>query len=94
MDFDATSLYPSAMWDENSVYPKIESGFDFKPYMNDVYLKSLNDQTFNQEGDESAILKIKFYDPPNLNFQHPPVKEKAKNKGYSYEKWLYYRYFN
>ena len=21
MDFDATSLYPSAMWDENSVYP-------------------------------------------------------------------------
>ena len=23
MDFDATSLYPSAMWDENSVYPKL-----------------------------------------------------------------------
>ena len=23
MDFDATSLYPSAMWDEKSVYPKI-----------------------------------------------------------------------
>ena len=22
MDFDATSLYPSAMWDEKSVYPK------------------------------------------------------------------------
>ena len=22
-DFDATSLYPSAMWDKNSVYPKI-----------------------------------------------------------------------
>ena len=22
MDFDTTSLYPSAMWDENSVYPK------------------------------------------------------------------------
>ena len=36
MDFDATSLYPSAMWDEKSVYPKIESGFAFKPYMNDV----------------------------------------------------------
>ena len=26
MDFDATSLYPSAMWDEKSVYPKIEIG--------------------------------------------------------------------
>ena len=30
MDFDATSLYPSAMWDDNSVYPKIETGFAFK----------------------------------------------------------------
>ena len=36
MDFDATSLYPSAMWDGKSVYPKIESGFAFKPEMNDV----------------------------------------------------------
>ena len=22
MDFDATSVHPSGMWDENSVYPK------------------------------------------------------------------------
>ena len=27
MDFDATCLYPSAMWDEKSVYPKKETGF-------------------------------------------------------------------
>ena len=27
MDFDATSPYPSAMWDEKSVYFKTESGF-------------------------------------------------------------------
>ena len=26
-DFDGTSLYPSAMWDEDSMYPKIETGF-------------------------------------------------------------------
>ena len=32
--FDATSLYPSAMWDENSVYPKIESVLAFKTHMN------------------------------------------------------------
>ena len=32
MDFDATSFYPSAMWDQNSVYPKIETGFAFKPH--------------------------------------------------------------
>ena len=29
MVYDDTSLYPSAMWDENSVYPKIETGFAF-----------------------------------------------------------------
>ena len=79
MDFDATSLYPSAMWDENSVYPKIESGFAFKPHMNSVYVEAFNNQTFNQDGDESAILRIKYYKPRNLIFQHLPVKEKGKN---------------
>ena len=38
MDFDATSLYPSAMWDENSMFPKIETGFAFRPHMNHVYV--------------------------------------------------------
>ena len=59
MDFDANSLYPSAMWDENSVYPKIETGFAFKPHMNNVFVKAFNDQTFNEDGNESAILRIK-----------------------------------
>ena len=59
MDFDATFLYPSAMWHENSVYPKIETGFAFKPHMNNVYVEAFNNQTFNQDGDESAILRIK-----------------------------------
>ena len=79
MDFDATSLYPSAMWDEKSVYPKIETGFAFKPHMNNVYVEAFNKQTFNQDGDESAILRIKYYNPPDLIFQHLPVKEKVKN---------------
>ena len=56
MDYDATSLYPSAMWDQNSVYPKIETGFAFKPHMNDIYEQAFNNQTFNQGGDESAVL--------------------------------------
>ena len=77
MDFDARSLNPSAMWDENSVYPKIETGFVFTPRMNDVYVEAFIDQTFNQDGDESAILTIKNYNPPNLIFQHLPVKEKV-----------------
>ena len=56
MDFDATSLYPSAMWVENSVYLKIENGFAFKLYMDDMYVDAFNNQTFNQVGNESAIL--------------------------------------
>ena len=79
MDFDATSLYPSAMWDENSVYPKIEFGFAFTPHMNDVYVETFNNQSFNENGDESAILTIKYHNPPDLIFQHLPVKEKVKN---------------
>ena len=79
LDFDATSLYPSAKYDEGSIYPKIESGYTFKLHMNDVLVNDLNNQTFNQDGNESAILKIKYYNPPNLIFQHLPIKEKVKN---------------
>ena len=76
--YDGNSLYPSAMWDENSVYPKIETGFVFKPNMNDVYVEAFNNQTFNEDSDESAILTIKYYNPLDLIFQHLPVKEKVK----------------
>ena len=78
MDFDATSLYPSAMWDKNSVYPKIETGFAFKRHMNDVYVEAFNNQTFNEDGDESAILTIKYHNPPDFIFQHLPIKEKVE----------------
>ena len=78
MGYDGNSLYPSAMWDEKNTYPKIETGFAFKPHMNDVYVKAFNDQTFNEDGDETAILTIKYYNPPGLIFQHLPVKEKVK----------------
>ena len=78
MGYDGNRLYPSAMWDENSVYPKIETGFAFAPPMNDVYAKAFNDQTFNEKGDESAILTTKYYNPTNLIFQHLPIQEKVK----------------
>ena len=55
MAFDASSLYPSAMWDENSVYPKVETGFAFKPHMKYVYVRAFNNQAFNQDVNESAI---------------------------------------
>ena len=56
-DFDATSFSLSAMWDKNSVYPKEETGFAFKPQINDVYVESFNIQSLNQDGNDSAILK-------------------------------------
>ena len=54
-DFDATSLYPSAMWDEKSIYPRIETGFSFTRDMNKFLVHRFNNQTFTQG---SAILKI------------------------------------
>ena len=79
MCFDATSLYPSAMYDNESVYPKIGRGFAFKVNMNFIYVEIFSNQTFNQDGNESAILKIKCYNPRDLIFEFFPVKEKGKN---------------
>ena len=73
------SLYPSAMWDEKSVSPKKETGVAFKPQMNNFYGEEFNIKTFNQDGNESGILLIKYYNPPNPIFQHLPIKEKDKN---------------
>ena len=74
-DFDAVRLYPSAMWDETSIYPRIETGYSFTKDMNDELVEKFNTGDFNQG---SAILKIKYYNPNNLFVQHLPVKEKGK----------------
>ena len=79
MIYDGNSLCPFGMWDEKSVYPKIESGFAFKSHMNDVYVKTFNIQTFNQDVNESAILEMKYYNQPDLVFQRLPIEEKVKN---------------
>ena len=71
-DFDAVSLYPSAMWDEKSIYPRIETGYAYTPDMNDELVNKFNTGNFNQG---SAILKIKYYNPKNLIVQHLPFKE-------------------
>ena len=78
MCYDGNSLYPSAMYDCESVYPKLETGFAFKPNLKKTYVEAFNNQTFNEDGDESVILTIKYYNPPNLIFQRLPVKEKVK----------------
>ena len=73
-DFDCTSLYPSAMWDKMSIYPKIEIGYASTRDMNNELVEKFTNGNFNQG---SAILKIKYYNPKNLIFQHLPVKEKV-----------------
>ena len=79
MDYDASNLYPSAMWDDNSIYSKIETGFASTPDINDELVKKLKNQTFT-EG--SAYLKMKDYNPPELIVQHLPVNEKFENHDY------------
>ena len=76
-DFDCVSLYPSAMWDKNSIYPKIESGYAFTRDLNDELVEKFNNQTFTRG---SAILKIKYYNPKKLIVQRLSVKEREKKK--------------
>ena len=77
MNFDATSLYPSAMWDNESIYPRIETGYPFTPDMNDEIVQKFNTQTFTQG---SAVLKVLYYNPKDLIFQHIPIKEIEKQE--------------
>ena len=75
-DSDAVSLYPSAVWDKNSFYPRIQTGYAFTGDMNDELVETFNTGNFTQG---SAILKIKNYKSKNLIVQHLPNKEKLKS---------------
>ena len=74
-DFDAVRLHPSAMWDEKSIYLRIETGYAYTEDINDELVSNFNNVKFNQR---SARLKIKNYNPKNLIVRHLPVKEKRK----------------
>ena len=63
------------MWDKNSFYPKIETGYAHTKDMNSDIVEKINDQTCTQG---SAILKFKYYNPKKLIVLHLPVKEKEK----------------
>ena len=62
------------MWDENSIYPRIETGYAYTRDMNDELVNKFNTGIFNQG---SAILKINYYNPKNLVVQHLPIKERV-----------------
>ena len=46
--FDATSLYPSAMCDENSGYPKLETGYAYTEDMKQELVEKFINQNFIQ----------------------------------------------
>ena len=67
LDYDATSLYPSAMWDDISIYSTIETRVAFTVDMNYEIVENINGGKFNQV---SAILEVRYYNPPEILFQH------------------------
>ena len=73
-DLDAVLLYPSSMWDQNSLYHQIETRYAYAKLMNDELVENFISGDFVQG---SAILKIKYYNPVKLIVQHIPVKEKV-----------------
>ena len=58
------------MWDENSIYPRNETGYAYTRDMNDELVEKINTSNFTQG---SAILKIKYYNPRDLIVQHLPI---------------------
>ena len=63
------------MSDPESYYPRIETGYNYTPNMDDKLVENFNNQTFTPG---SAILNMKYYNPKNLIVQHLPVKEREK----------------
>ena len=74
-DFDAVSLYPSAMLDEKSIYPRIETGYTYTEYMKDELVEKFNTSNFTQG---IASFKMKYCNPNNSVVQHLPIKECEK----------------
>ena len=62
------------MWDEKSIYPRIQTGYAYTRDMNNELVEKFNNSNFTQG---SAILKIKYYNPRDLIVQHLPIKERV-----------------
>ena len=63
------------MSDDKSIYPRIETGYACTENLNDELVKKFNSQTFTKG---RGILKIKYFCPKNLIFQHIPVKKRVR----------------
>ena len=54
--------------------PKIETGYSFIIDKKNDLVEKFNSDNFNQRG---AILKVNYYNPRDIIFQHLPVKERV-----------------
>ena len=73
MAFDATSLYPSAMFDENSEFPKAESARPITEEEKTDFVSLFNNQQFRPK---TGIFGVYYEYPNNLFFQPVPAKDK------------------
>ena len=78
VSYDFNSLYPSAQIDKNSTWPKIETAYPFKKYMNESICTLFNSGKWN-ELNRSAFLTVKHHNPEDWIFQHLSIKEKIEN---------------
>jgi len=75
MAFDANSLYPSAMYDDNSEYPVASSAKPISDKQKLRYVKLFNEQTFRPR---CGIFSVFYTYPDNLFFQPIPAKDVVK----------------
>ena len=74
MAFDATSLYPSAMFDSESEYPRCETAYHIKEHEKPIVLNLFNNQQFRPR---CGIFSVLYEYPENLFFQPMPAKDKT-----------------
>ena len=74
--FDGNVLYPPAMVDSGSFYPRIELRYLSTTDREKDLIQQFNNRTFAQFKDQaSAILGVRHYNPKNFIFQKLPVTE-------------------
>ena len=62
------------MWDEKSIYPRIESDYAFRKGMNEELADKYKNQSLTQG---SAILTVRECNPSNLMVQNLSIKERV-----------------
>ena len=62
------------MWDEKSIYPRIETGYAYTKDMSIDLFNKFNNQPLTRG---NVILKIRYYNPKDLIVQHLPNKEEV-----------------